>query len=89
MEKLFSKKKIINNSKKYDIETEEHNYYANSILVHNCTGDDCSNNVIKMGYVPKVLQDKSFTGAVRGEILLQKSVKDTELPSCCILDHNL
>lgn len=43
-------------------------------------GDNVTNNVIKMGYVPKVLQDKSFTGAVRGEILLQKSVKDKYFP---------
>ncbi|HLD91462.1 MAG TPA: RNA ligase family protein [Patescibacteria group bacterium] len=30
-------KKIENNSKKYDIETSFHNYFANGILVHNCS----------------------------------------------------
>ena len=38
--KLIKKTIIDNNSKKYDIETEKHNYFANNILVHNCTGDD-------------------------------------------------
>ena len=34
---LTSVEEIQNNSKKYDIETECHNYYANGILVHNCS----------------------------------------------------
>ena len=80
MEKLTLKKKITNNSKKYDIETELHNYYANSILVHNSTGDDISANVLKMQHVPQNI-DASFTGAVRGEILLSKSNKDTYFPN--------
>lgn len=36
--KIVSIKKIFNNSKKYDIEVKDnHNFYANGILVHNCT----------------------------------------------------
>lgn len=38
VEKIKSIKKIINNSKRYDIEVEKnHNFFANNILVHNCT----------------------------------------------------
>jgi len=36
--KIKSIKKIINNSKKYDIQVaNNHNFYANNILVHNCS----------------------------------------------------
>lgn len=71
MAKIMRIKKIINNSTKYDIETDTHNYYANGILVHNSIGDNCTTNVLKMSGVPKKI-DKNFTGAVRGEILLSR-----------------
>lgn len=34
--KIKSIKKITNKSKRYDIQTSNHNYFANNILVHNC-----------------------------------------------------
>ena len=96
MAKLIKKTLILNNSKKYDIETEIHNYFANDILVHNCSvrlsykngkfvsgasrgngsvGDDITENVKKMNFVPMVLKD-DFTGDVRGEVLLSRKNKD-------------
>ena len=42
-------------------------------------GDDITNNILKMnGLVKKV--DKDFTGTIRGEILLYKSVKEKYFP---------
>lgn len=79
MARLISKKIIKNTSEKYDIETETHNYFANNILVHNCQGDDVTENVKKMQGVPMRLKDR-FTGTVRGEVLLDKSVKEKYFP---------
>ena len=79
MSKLIKKTIIDNNSKKYDIETEKHNYFANNILVHNCTGDDITENVKKMNFVPQKLVD-DFTGDVRGEVLLSRKNKKKYFP---------
>ena len=79
MTRLISKKIIKNTSEKYDIETEIHNYFANGILVHNCQGDDITRNVLLMDGVPKKLRTK-FTGTVRGEVLLDRSVKEKYFP---------
>lgn len=97
---LISVEEIQNNSKKYDIETECHNYYANGILVHNCSialeyengklvkgitrgdgeqGDLITDNVMKMRGVQKQLKDK-FTGTIRGEVLLYRSVREKYFP---------
>ena len=84
MAKLISKKIIKNPSEKYDIETGTHNYFANGILVHNCQGDDVTENVKKMQGVPLQLKDK-FTGTIRGEVLLYRSVREkyfTEYKNC-------
>lgn len=79
MAKLISKKIVKNLSEKYDIETGTHNYFANGILVHNCQGDDVTENVKKMQGVPMHLEDK-FTGTIRGEILLYRSVREQYFP---------
>ena len=79
MTRLISKKIIKNTSEKYDIETEIHNYFANGILVHNCQGDDITSNVLRMKGLVKQLKE-GFTGTVRGEVLLDKSVKEKYFP---------
>ena len=73
--KITSIKKIFNDSKKYDITTETHNYFANGILVHNCVGDIVTKNALKMNGVLKDLP-KKVTVAVRGEVLLSRKNKD-------------
>ena len=79
MARLISKKIIKNTSEKYDIETETHNYFANGILVHNCQGDDITENVRRMRNVPMKLKDE-YTGTIRGEILLYRSVREQYFP---------
>lgn len=79
MARLISKKIIKNTSEKYDIETETHNYFANGILVHNCQGDDITENVKKIQGVPIRLKDK-FTGTIRGEVLLYRSAREKYFP---------
>lgn len=79
MAKLVSKKIINNKSEKYDIETGTHNYFANGILVHNCQGDDITENVRRMRNVPMKLKDE-YTGTIRGEILLYRSVREQYFP---------
>ena len=79
MARLISKKIIKNTSEKYDIETETHNYFANGILVHNCQGDDITENVRRMRNVPKKLKDE-YTGTIRGEILLYRSAREQYFP---------
>jgi DNA ligase (NAD+) len=43
-------------------------------------GDDVTNNVKRMNYVPMTLKEK-FTGAVRGEVLLSRKNKDKYYPA--------
>lgn len=43
-------------------------------------GDDITSNVLLMNGLVKTLKDKSFTGTVRGEVLLFKSVKEKYFP---------
>lgn len=99
-DEIVSIEEIDCSSKKYDIETGIHNYFANNILVHNCSveiqyengvlkhgatrgdgnfGSDITSNVLKMQGIPATI-DPSFTGAIRGEILLFKSVKAKHFP---------
>ena len=75
MAKLIRKEIIKNTSKKYDIETGIHNYYANGILAHNCIGVDYTKNISKMGGVVKSLSIP-YTGVVKGEIVLSHKNKD-------------
>ena len=43
-------------------------------------GDDITDNILKMKGAVKKLKDKEFTGTIRGEILLYKSVKEEFFP---------
>lgn len=94
--KIKSIKKITNTSKKYDIQTGVHNYFANNILVHNCGtllhyengklvqalsrgdteyGEDLTENISKIqGEYPVVLNIEGFTGYMRGEFFMLRSV---------------
>lgn len=72
MAKLIRKDIITNTSKKYDIETNIHNYYANGILAHNCVGVDYTDNISKMNGVIQQLSS-DFTGEIKGEIVLSKT----------------
>ena len=94
--KIKSIKKITNTSKKYDIQTGVHNYFANNILVHNCGtllhyengklvqalsrgdteyGEDLTENISKIqGEYPVVLNIEGFTGYIRGEFFMLRSV---------------
>ncbi len=71
--KITKKTTIKNNSKKYDITTSDnHNFFANKILVHNCTGQNITRNVLKIPNIPKTIKflDKLV---IRGEIILKLS----------------
>lgn len=60
--------------------------FKNGVLVSAITrgdgyvGDDCTENAKKMKGIPLKLKDKTFTGAVRGEILLFRKDKDKYFP---------
>ena len=48
-------------------------------------GDDVTQNVMKMNFVPKMLKDTSFTGPIRGETLLSRKNKEefyNEMKNC-------
>lgn len=96
--KIKSIKKIENASKKYDLTTGNHNYYANDILVHNCgiyshyengefkyarsrgngeIGEDTTVIFTKVN-IPKKIDN--FTGNIRGELLLKRSVWQKHFP---------
>lgn len=78
---LISVEEIQNNSKKYDIETECHNYYANGILVHNCS--------IALNYE----NGKFSTGVTRGDgCLSEETIIETDKGNLTIkeiVDHKI
>ena len=43
-------------------------------------GDDVTNNAIKMGGIVKELKDRTYTGAVRGEVMMSRSNKEKYFP---------
>ena len=74
--KLISKQLINNDSKKYDIETENHNYFVNGLLVHNSIGDDVTENAKMIWNMPSTLyhlDGSLFNGEIRGEAIILKS----------------
>ena len=78
--KLLRKQKIEVASKKYDISTGNHCFFANGILVHNSMGDEVSSNVLTMNHVVRHLKDTNYTGCVRGEVLISRTNKEKYFP---------
>lgn len=88
--KTIKKVQVVSN--KYDIEVEQnHNFFANGILVHNSEGSDITDNIRAVESIPTVItskkigelfEDEKLAGTeiiVRGEIYIPRSFFNAHL----------